>query len=274
VRDLPEGFDPGNLIEALADGWGFDDSSLEYAPVGFGSYHWIAQGLSKPLTSLAFASTTLPVTKAGGIVVVTNDLLKLGTPNAETVVRTLMVNGLARYLDTQFLDPAVAAVAGVNPASITHGLTPLTPSGTTPAAAATDFLTLLGTLTASYTPQALTLIASPANLAAIAIGLELPLFPTTGAFGVQVLASAGAGTTVVLLDPTAVLIADEHQVDVSVARQATVQMSDTPASPPTGVVSLWQQNLAGLRVERYISWQRASDAAVAVLTGAAYGTTP
>jgi spectinomycin phosphotransferase len=40
VRDLPEGFDPGAIPEALADGWGFVVSSTEYSPVGFGSYHW------------------------------------------------------------------------------------------------------------------------------------------------------------------------------------------------------------------------------------------
>jgi spectinomycin phosphotransferase len=40
VRDLPEGFDPGAIPEALADGWGFVVSTIEYNPVGFGSYHW------------------------------------------------------------------------------------------------------------------------------------------------------------------------------------------------------------------------------------------
>jgi spectinomycin phosphotransferase len=42
VNDLPEGLETGELIDALADKWGFDIATIDYAPVGFGSYHWIA----------------------------------------------------------------------------------------------------------------------------------------------------------------------------------------------------------------------------------------
>ena len=41
-----------------------------------------------------------------------------------------LVNGLAKFVDQQFFDPAVAAVAGQNPASITNGLVAVT-GGTT-----------------------------------------------------------------------------------------------------------------------------------------------
>src|SRR6476659_2156262 len=41
MKALPEGFDSGALIESLADGWDFDVETIEYAPVGFGSYHWV-----------------------------------------------------------------------------------------------------------------------------------------------------------------------------------------------------------------------------------------
>ncbi len=42
MNDLPDGFETGWLIDSLAEGWGFDVDTLEYAPVGFGSYHWVA----------------------------------------------------------------------------------------------------------------------------------------------------------------------------------------------------------------------------------------
>jgi len=42
VKALPEGFDTRALIGSLADGWGFQVETIDYAPVGFGSYHWIA----------------------------------------------------------------------------------------------------------------------------------------------------------------------------------------------------------------------------------------
>ena len=41
MRALPEDFDTSALIGALADDWGFEVDSSEYAPVGGGSYHWV-----------------------------------------------------------------------------------------------------------------------------------------------------------------------------------------------------------------------------------------
>jgi spectinomycin phosphotransferase len=41
MRALPERFEAAALIESLADGWDLDVETIEYAPVGFGSYHWI-----------------------------------------------------------------------------------------------------------------------------------------------------------------------------------------------------------------------------------------
>jgi spectinomycin phosphotransferase len=40
VRALPDDFEAGALIGPLADGWGFEVESSEYAAVGGGSYHW------------------------------------------------------------------------------------------------------------------------------------------------------------------------------------------------------------------------------------------
>jgi spectinomycin phosphotransferase len=40
MRALPEGVDVGAVIDALCDGWDFRVDSVEYAPVGAGSYHW------------------------------------------------------------------------------------------------------------------------------------------------------------------------------------------------------------------------------------------
>jgi spectinomycin phosphotransferase len=42
VRDRPEGITERDVARALADGWGLTGWTLEYAPVGGGSYHWLA----------------------------------------------------------------------------------------------------------------------------------------------------------------------------------------------------------------------------------------
>jgi hypothetical protein len=47
-------------------------------------------------------------------------------------------------------------------------------------------------------------------------------------------------------------------------------MDSAPATPPTPLVSLWQQNLLALKAERYIWWQRRRAPAVQVISGVAY----
>ena len=42
MRDLPSDIETDAVVEALADGWGFEADEIEYAAVGAGSYHWIA----------------------------------------------------------------------------------------------------------------------------------------------------------------------------------------------------------------------------------------
>jgi spectinomycin phosphotransferase len=42
VKDLPEDVETTALIGSLADGWGFEAETIDYAAVGFGSYHWVA----------------------------------------------------------------------------------------------------------------------------------------------------------------------------------------------------------------------------------------
>ena len=42
MRVPPEDVETSALIDSLADGWGFDVATIDYAAVGFGSYHWVA----------------------------------------------------------------------------------------------------------------------------------------------------------------------------------------------------------------------------------------
>ena len=42
MKTPPEEFQTSELIGSLADGWGFGVETIDYASVGFGSYHWVA----------------------------------------------------------------------------------------------------------------------------------------------------------------------------------------------------------------------------------------
>jgi hypothetical protein len=60
---------------------------------------------------------------------------------------------------------------------------------------------------------------------------------------------------------------------VDISREASVYLDSAPTDPPDAtavLTSLWQANLVGLRVERYITWGKARSTAVDRITGVAY----
>ena len=246
-----------------------------------GTYGWVGQAAPKPVTSLTFGTARLEISKAAGIIVLTEELVRSSTPSAEAVVRADMIAGIAQFLDTQFIDPAVAAVVDVSPASITNGLTPIT-STDDPLA---DLYAVLAALsTANVGLAGVVLIMSETN--ALGMGLLRDamgnrVFPGVGptggtADGITVIASNAAGTNVIAFQPSAILYADDGGVAIDVSREASVQMNSTPDNPATAttvLVSLWQNNLVGLRAERWINWKRVRDAAVQIVTGASYAPT-
>jgi len=235
-----------------------------------GTYSWVGQNAPKPVTKLAFGTVTIGITKCAGIIVITEELARNSTPAAEAVIRADMIAGIAQFLDLELLDPAKAAVAGVSPGSITNGVTPITSAGTTPANARTDIVALMNALTAANIPLAgSTLIMSESNALVLSAALNplgQPLYPLlspsggTGPLGVQVITSQSANGWVVLLSPPCVLYADDGGVTIDVSREASVQMDsapDNPALATTVFTSLWQNNLVGLRAERFINWKKA-----------------
>lgn len=249
---------------------------------GGGTYSWVGQGNAKPVTSAAFATVTVPFAKAAGIIVLTEELVRLSTPSAEATVRTEMIDGMGQFLDTQLVDPAIAAVAGVNPASITNGAANAASLGASGANARADLAARVATFTAANIPLdgAVWLMS---DSSAFGLGLSLnalgqPLFPGVGReggtiMGIPVVVSNNVGARVVLVHAPSILYADEGGVSIDVSREASIQMDSAPSNPSdatTVLVSLWQRNLVGLRAERMITWIRARTAAVTYVTGVAY----
>ena len=95
-------------------------------------------------------------------------------------MRADMVAGIAQFLDAQFIDPAVAAVAGVNPASITNGA-PTAAATTNPLA---DIMGLINHFATNNIPvDGVTFIMSAANALSLSFRTNLdgsPEFPGVG----------------------------------------------------------------------------------------------
>jgi HK97 family phage major capsid protein/HK97 family phage prohead protease len=243
--------------------------------------NWVGEAAPKPVGELAFDTITLGINKCAGIVVLTDELVRLSTPNAEMLVRDDMVKQVTKFLDAQFIDPTVALSAGVHPASITHGVTPITASGSS----ADDFRADMRALRAAYTAANLSTAGAVLIMNSISADalsdmvnpLGQPEFPglTVGGGtlrGMQVIVSENVpsdsdGSIVVMAKPSEILLADDGVTVIDASREATLDM----AGGSTPVFSLWQKNCVGIRAERWITWLKARAEAVQYISGANYG---
>jgi HK97 family phage major capsid protein/HK97 family phage prohead protease len=236
---------------------------------GGGTYQWVGQGAPKPVGKLAFATITLGITKCAGIIVITEELARNSSPDAESVIRKDMIAGIAAFLDLEFIDPSKAPVAGVAPGSVTNGVTPITSAGPTPANARTDIQAMANAMTAlNISTAGAVLVLSETNAAALTNALNplgQQLFPGMGQqggtiMGYKAITSQAAGTTVSLMKPEQIMFADDGGVTIDISREASVQMDSAPMGTPDATVVLtnfWQNNLVGLRAERFINWKKA-----------------
>jgi len=249
---------------------------------GGGTYGWVGEGAPKPVTAAQFGLVTVPFHKAAGIIVLTEELIRNSSPSAEALIRKEMIDGLTRFLDAQFITPAVALVAGVNPASITNGAATAAASGVTGAAAKADLAKAVGALAAANLPLSESVwIMNEANAWGLSQSLNAlaqPLFaginPAGGTlYGRPVVVSNTAGTNVVLVHTPSILYVNQGGLRIDVSREASIQMDSAPVNPPIDTTvyrSMFQENKVAFRVEHATTWLKARTAAVYYLSAAAY----
>jgi hypothetical protein len=221
---------------------------------GAGTYFWVAQGAPKPMTKLGFASgLILPPLKSEGLVVVTRELAELVMPGTEAALRDTLVAGLTSFTDHQFLDPAVAAVGGKNPASITNAATPIAASGNVD----TDVAAALAALfTARPGASGAVIVTSPAIASKLAgTGKNIDVRVAGGSVhGAALVTTDAALSNIIAIDPSGVLVADDG-VRLDVSDSADVELDDAPTGTAgSTIVSLWQTNQTGFKVERFLNY--------------------
>lgn len=254
--------------------------------------YWVPQGGPKPVSAGALDTITLDFAKVAGITYLTQELLRFSQPNAETFMINSLTKALTKLVDNDFLDPSKAEVSGESPASITNGTTPIAASGLTADAFRADFARLLAAYSAAnFTLDDLVLVMSQTQALRLGLmrndfgGKEFPDVNKDGGFieGIPVITSENIaanggspadGRIIVALAANSILIADDGGVDVDVSTEASIQAESAPDSPSTAstvMISLWQRNLVGIRVERFITWKKARSGAAVYISGANYG---
>jgi HK97 family phage major capsid protein len=258
---------------------------------GAATVNWVGQGAPKPLTSLAFDSLTLDLAKIAGIIVLNDELVRLSNPSAEALVQSDLAKAIVQFMDSQFVDPTKAAVTGVSPASITNGVTAITPTGTTGAAFRADMKTLLSQFLTNNMQVTGVVVLMSQHLA-LAISLmtnslgqrEFPNLTMNGGemFGLPVVTSENIPSTggsptdgdpIIVVSAPDILLADDGQVTIDASREASLQMDTAPDSPAvasTVLVSMFQQNQVAIRAERYINWAKRRSTAVSYISNAKY----
>ncbi len=159
---------------------------------------------------------------------------------------------------TSLFDPTLAAVANVRPASLTNGVTPLTPAG--------DFQAQVGQVLGALSGGA---PSKPVIIVGAQTAARLAGLRDLADAGIRVLVSPAAASRIIGIDADGVLYTDDG-IELRHGRPDLV-MSDTPgavvqAAGATPVhTSTWQNNMTALKTLRHVNWTKRADA-VAFLT--------
>ena len=221
---------------------------------------------------------------------ITEELARFSSPNAEALVRQGLIEALQERLDIDFIDPDKAAVTNVSPASITNGVSPLTDTTDSE----TDIKKVFDALAVAKISPAgghwimPEQVATSLGMTRNALGQLL--YPTVTPSGgtlvgypvvtsqyASSLAGSPAVNVVIFVVPREIYLSDDGSFTVDVSREASIEMDSAPtgdSGTPTGasVVSMWQTNSLALRAERQINWARRRNAAVQYFTGVAWTT--
>jgi HK97 family phage major capsid protein len=256
------------------------------------SSHWVGQGQPVTVSKLGTTSVLLGMAKAAGLVAIDEELVRSSSPTAELMVRNDLAKAIAQFLDEQFLDPSLSEVINVSPASVLHGVTPITPSGTDFVAFRADIHTMLDRFVeAKLDTTANVFIMTPSMALSISMMLNAlgqQLYPNIMAsggtlLGVPVVTSMSShfsdedvGSVISLVNAPEILLADDGQVTITARTEASIQMVDNPSNQSTGettatsLVSMFQTSSMAIKAVRYINWGKRRSSAAAWIKTAAY----
>lgn len=236
--------------------------------------HVVAENMPKPLSAMVLSLLTVAPTKHVAEVIVSADLLTLADPAAERALGAALIAEASRIMDGHFCTGS---------GSIADGCTSFSSSGVTAAAFEHDIRLMLNALGAgedSALPTAVFVASTRlavllASLKTTGGAVAFPDVTVSGGsiWGIPLLVSSAGLTvsgsptesTLLLVSQAGIAVADLRAA-ITTAKSASVQLSDTPSSGATALVSLWQANLRSLRAERWTGWSRRSDDDVVALT--------
>jgi HK97 family phage major capsid protein len=285
----------GDFIEYLYAQTLFDRLPLREVPAnvtikgqdGAATGYWVGESKAIPVSKADFLNVNLTPLKVAAIAVVSNELLRDSSPSAEKLVRDALVQASAQRIDQTFLSTA-AAVAGVSPAGILNGLTPITSAGNEIADVIADVKALYAPFIAANNASGLQFVTTETLGKALGLmqnALGNFAFPGITASGGSLLGdtlatggNVGAGDFI-LLKPSDIYKIGDRGVEVSISREAAIEQDTAPTGAtdtPTGMTatsmtSMFQSESTAFKVVRPCNFAKRRASAVAYIDAAAYG---
>lgn len=284
----------GDFISLLTAKTVFDKLGLREIPAnvmikgqdGAATGYWVGQSKPIPVSAQSFSNVSLTEMQVGAIAVVSNALLRNSTPAAEMLIRDQLVDASSQRVDGTFLSNAALA-SGVSPAGILNGLVAGSSAGTDADGLRADIKALYASFIAAKNASGLKLVMNPALAKAIqlltnALGLaEFPGITQDGGtlLGDTVVTGDNVNAShIILLKPSDIYRIGDTGIQVSISREAMIEMddtptgaSDTPVGASTAMVSMFQSESTALKVVRQVNFQLRRAGAVAYINDADYG---
>jgi len=236
--------------------------------------NWTAEGGAKPVKRASFTTVSLSPNKLSVISTFTEEMATYSAQSIEQIIRQAMSDDTSMALDGYLIDN-VAFAAGIRPAGLLNGVTPITASAATPATAAmvADLKALIGAIIAAGGGRNIAIIVNPAQ--ALSLGFAQT---TTGdflfedrqeagsKFGVRFIVSASVPAgRVIAVDAADFATANGDAPRFAVSTDATLHEEDTTplalvtGAQGSGVVaspmrSLFQTDAVAVRMSLYVSW--------------------
>jgi hypothetical protein len=282
----------GDFIEFLYGMTVYDRLPLRVVPAnvhikgqdGAATGYWVGESKPIPATTVDYSDVELRALKVGALAVISNELIRYSSPDAEMLVRDALVQASSQRVDTTFLS-ATAASSGVSPAGILNGLSAGSASGTDAAAIRNDLTALYGGFITAKNSSGLYLVMTPAlakRMQLLVNALGQPEFPSMpgSLLGDPVVTgdNVGAGD-LILLKPSDIYRIGDQGIQVSISREAMIEQSsaptgatDTPVAATQVFTSMFQAESTAIKVVRPINFAKRRSSAVAYIGNADYGS--
>ena len=146
--------------------------------------YFVGESAPKPLTTLGYAAMSLTPRKCVADLAVSEELLAQAVPDALALVMTGAMTATATTAETALWDPANAGIANIKPASLTNGVSAITPAG--------DYQNQVGQVLAGISGGSPT---KPVLIVSLQSALRLTALRDLASIGVKVIVTPAAGRT-------------------------------------------------------------------------------